>query len=149
MWINAAIFSAIPLAFAVAAQSFGRFPFEWQSLRWTGLALVVGGAALRWLAVLTLGSRFTVDLAIAANHELVRRGPYRILRHPSYSGALLSFVGLGVALGNFACVAVLLLPVGFAFLNRMRVEEEMMCAAFPQDYPAYRRATWALAPFIY
>ena len=69
---------------------------------WPALGCVVGlsGVGMRWWAIRTLGTRFTRELQVAADHELVVAGPYRHVRHPSYLGAILMFVGVGVGLGT-------------------------------------------------
>jgi protein-S-isoprenylcysteine O-methyltransferase len=65
-----------------------------------GVVLFAAGLILRWWAIITLGRFFTVDVTIQKDHELVERGPFRIVRHPSYTGVLLAFVGLGMSLGD-------------------------------------------------
>lgn len=110
------------------------------------LALFAAGLALRWWAILTLGRFFTVDVAIHHDHELVTRGPYRLARHPSYTGLLLLFVALTILYGNGAALVVALLPILLALLYRIRVEEEALSAAFGPAYAKYRRTTKALLP---
>jgi protein-S-isoprenylcysteine O-methyltransferase len=72
-----------------------------------GICLMLLGVALRWYSVSVLGKYFTFDLAIHSGQVLVEVGPYRYIRHPSYSGALLSLLGFGLALGNWAGLAFL------------------------------------------
>ena len=107
------------------------------------------GIALRWWAIIHLGRFFTVNVAIAADHRIVDDGPYTYLRHPSYTGALLAFVGLGVMLFNWLSAVVLVVPILIAFLWRIAVEERTLLAAFGADYAAYRGRTKRLVPFIY
>jgi protein-S-isoprenylcysteine O-methyltransferase len=114
-----------------------------------GVPIFAAGIALRWYAIVHLGRFFTVNVAIAADHRLIDNGPYRLLRHPSYTGALLAFCGLGVCLRNGAALAVLVIPVLVVFLRRMRIEEEALLAAFGEPYRDYMRCTWRLIPFIY
>src|ERR1700760_3708603 len=66
----------------------------------TGLAIVMMavGLAIRWYSIIYLGRFFTVNVAIAADHQLIDSGPYRRIRHPSYTGALLAFIGLGLSM---------------------------------------------------
>src|SRR5205809_126351 len=66
-----------------------------------GLALVWGGLALRWRAILELGRFFQITVVVQAGHRVVDTGPYRVVRHPSYSGLLLIFIGVGFTLGNW------------------------------------------------
>ena len=71
-------------------------PTAMKYLYGAGLVLFAAGLSLRWYSVVYLGRLFTYDVAIAADHRVVDSGPYRYIRHPAYSGSLLTFVGLGV-----------------------------------------------------
>jgi protein-S-isoprenylcysteine O-methyltransferase Ste14 len=114
-----------------------------------GVVLLVAGLILRWWAIITLGRFFTVDVTIERDHELVERGPFRIVRHPSYTGVLLAFVGLGLSLGNWAALLVILIPIGAAFVHRMNVEEDALSRALGPRYAEYIKRTKRLVPFIY
>jgi protein-S-isoprenylcysteine O-methyltransferase len=115
----------------------------------SGVVLFVAGLFLRWWAIITLGRFFTVDVTIEKDHELVERGPFRVVRHPSYTGVLLAFVGLALCLGNWAALLVILLPIGAAFIHRMNVEEDALASALGAQYTDYMRQTKRLVPFIY
>ena len=112
---------------------------------WCSLSLVL----LRWWAIITLGRFFTVDVTIEKDHELVERGPFRMVRHPSYTGVLLAFVGLALTLDNWAALLVILLPIGVAFIHRMNVEEKALSGALGSQYTNYMRRTKRLVPFVY
>jgi protein-S-isoprenylcysteine O-methyltransferase Ste14 len=114
-----------------------------------GVMLVIAGLLLRWWAIITLGRFFTVDVTIEKDHQLVDRGPFRVVRHPSYTGVLLAFAGLGLSLGNWAALAVVLVPISAAFIHRMNVEEEALCRARGTRYPEYMKRTRRLVPFVY
>jgi len=114
-----------------------------------GVVLFVAGLFLRWWAIITLGRFFTLDVTIEKDHELVERGPFRMVRHPSYTGVLLAFVGLALSLGNWAALLVVLLPIGVAFIHRMNVEEEALSRALGSRYADYMRRTKRLVPFVY
>ena len=115
----------------------------------SGLVMILVGIALRAYAILSLRRFFTVDVTVFADHRLIRSGPYRYLRHPSYTGALLSFYGLAVGFGNAWAAIVIVVPTTTAFLIRIRVEESALRAAFPAEFPEYERTTWRLIPFVY
>lgn len=117
--------------------------------RWLGCALLAGGLALRLWAIRVLARWFTVDVTIQDDHRLIRHGPYRYLRHPSYTGALLAFYGLAIGLGNVLSLLAIVLPVTWAFLRRIRVEEAALTQAFPREYPEYAARSWRLLPFIW
>jgi protein-S-isoprenylcysteine O-methyltransferase Ste14 len=114
-----------------------------------GLALFVTGLALRWWAIVHLGRFFTVDVAIADDHRVVATGPYRFVRHPSYTGAIVAFVGYGICLGNRVSLLALAVPVTLAFLQRIKVEETALHAALGDAYGDYAQRTRALLPFVY
>ncbi len=120
-----------------------------RSFAFAGVVLFVAGLLLRWWAIVTLGRFFTVDVTIEKDHELVERGPFRMVRHPSYTGLLLAFAGLALSLGNWAALLVMLLPIGAAFIHRMNVEENALSGALGPLYTDYMRRTKRLIPFIY
>lgn len=119
------------------------------SLFWAGLVLMATGLALRFWAIRVLARFFTVDVNIQPGHELIRHGPYRWLRHPSYTGSLMTFLGFGLALSNAWSLLVVLAPVTVAFVWRMRVEERVLAEAFPDQYLEYARQTKRLVPFVW
>src|SRR5205085_8169188 len=114
-----------------------------------GTVLFAVGLLFRWWAIVTLGRFFTVDVTIEKDHELVERGPFRMVRHPSYTGVLLAFVGVALSLGNWAALLVILLPISAAFIHRMNVEENALSGALGPQYTDYMRRTKRLIPFIY
>jgi protein-S-isoprenylcysteine O-methyltransferase len=120
-----------------------------RALFWAGLFLMAAGLALRFWAIRVLARFFTVDVNIQPGHELIRNGPYRLLRHPSYTGSLMTFLGFGLALGNIWSLLVVMAPVSLAFLWRMRIEERVLADAFPAQYPEYAQRTKRLIPFVW
>jgi protein-S-isoprenylcysteine O-methyltransferase len=115
----------------------------------TGAAVFVGGMILRWYSIIHLGRFFTVNVAIAADHQLVDTGPYRFVRHPSYTGALLAFIGFALVLRNWASVLVISLPIALAFLYRINIEERALVQGLGEGYRAYIKRTKRLIPFVY
>jgi protein-S-isoprenylcysteine O-methyltransferase Ste14 len=114
-----------------------------------GAVLFAAGLIFRWWAIVTLGRFFTVDVTIEKDHELVERGPFRYVRHPSYTGVLLAFVGWALTLGNWGAILVVLVPIFAAFVRRMNVEEEALCRALGDKYVTYMRKTKRLVPLVY
>ena len=114
-----------------------------------GLLLFLAGIALRWWAIVYLGRFFTVNVAIAKDHRVVSDGPYRLVRHPSYAGALLAFLGLGLLVHNWLAALVLLVPITGMFLWRMNIEERALSAALGEAYSGYMARTKRLIPFVY
>ena len=144
-----AIVAALALGSWLAWRGDGQVASRNLPLLWSGMATMVAGLLLRWWSVRTLAQYFTVDIAIQPGQELIRRGPYRLLRHPSYTGALLTVLGFAIALGDLPAALVVILPITAAFLWRIRVEEQMLAQAFPDAYPAYARETRRLIPFLW
>jgi protein-S-isoprenylcysteine O-methyltransferase len=120
-----------------------------QMFAFAGVFLFVTGLFLRWWAIITLGRFFTVDVTIEKDHELVERGPFRVARHPSYTGVLLAFVGFALTLRNWAALLIILVPIFTAFIRRMNVEEEALSRALGTRYADYTRRTKRLVPFVY
>jgi protein-S-isoprenylcysteine O-methyltransferase len=118
-------------------------------LRPAGITIFAAGVLVRWYAILWLGRFFTVNVAIATDHQLVESGPYSWVRHPSYTGSLLAFFGLGLCLDNWASLAAMIVPVSVVFFSRMRIEEAALLETFGERYRDYMRRTRRLIPFIY
>ena len=118
-------------------------------LAWLGVALMALGILLRAWSTRVLGRFYTRTLLIDSGHRLVREGPYRLVRHPGYTGSLLVWIGAGLAAANW----IVFIPVSLlclaAYIYRMRSEEAMLLATFGQEYEEYMRCTKRLVPFIY
>ncbi|TFH36085.1 MAG: isoprenylcysteine carboxylmethyltransferase family protein [Bacteroidia bacterium] len=114
-----------------------------------GLILIVCGVLIRFVAIRTLGNFFTVNLAIHDDHRIVNTGLYKYIRHPSYTGSLLSFIGLGVSFNNWISLCVIIIPVLFSFIYRINVEEKLMLRQFGLEYVKYMKSTKRLIPLIY
>ncbi|HTA64413.1 MAG TPA: isoprenylcysteine carboxylmethyltransferase family protein [Xanthomonadaceae bacterium] len=114
-----------------------------------GFALFVLGVGVRLWSIWTLGRFFTVQVAIASDHRLIENGPYRLLRHPSYTGSLMMFVGYLVCFGNLLTMAIVLIAVLAVFVRRIHVEEAALADAFGDAWRDYARRTWRLVPFVY
>jgi protein-S-isoprenylcysteine O-methyltransferase len=90
-----------------------------------------------------------VNVAIATDHQLIDRGPYRYVRHPSYTGALMAFLGIGLALANWTSLAILVIPIFSVFARRMRVEESALLLGLGAQYRLYMDRTKRLIPGVY
>jgi protein-S-isoprenylcysteine O-methyltransferase len=116
---------------------------------WVGCVLFGGGLALRWYSIIYLGRFFTVNVAIHSGHDVIDTGPYARIRHPSYSGALLGFLGLALTLTNWLSLLLVVAPIFWAFSRRISTEETALASALGSPYINYMRRTKRLAPFIY
>jgi protein-S-isoprenylcysteine O-methyltransferase Ste14 len=116
---------------------------------WAGAGVVLAGVSLRIWAVRTLGRFFTYQVMTADDHVVVSNGPYRLLRHPSYTGLLLSCAGAGIATANpvsFLLVAVIPL-VGLVV--RIRVEESVLATRLGDDYRRFTASRKRLVPWVW
>jgi protein-S-isoprenylcysteine O-methyltransferase Ste14 len=139
---------AIFLAFACALL-LPALMIPWSRLVFVvGVCCVLAGTALRRYAVATLGRYFTVDVATEASQPVIDTGPYRHVRHPAYSGVLLSLLGFALALGNWASLAAMLVLPGAALTYRIAIEEAALLSALGDPYARYMRHTWRLIPFV-
>lgn len=124
-------------------------PPPFSALVAVGAALVVGGALLRVWAIRVLGNAFTGVVRTTADQALVEQGPYRWLRHPSYTGMLVSFVGEAAMFRSPAGLVLTFAAMLPVYLYRIRLEERALDRHFAGAYAAYRDRTWALCPFVY
>lgn len=116
---------------------------------WLGIALMLAGFAFRHYAIHVLGKFFTHTVATRPGQYVVDTGPYRLIRHPSYSGSLLTFVGLGLAMGNWASLVLLLLGACIGYAYRVRIEEQALCADLGQPYRDYMQRTRRFVPHVW
>jgi protein-S-isoprenylcysteine O-methyltransferase len=111
-----------------------------------GSILCVAGIALAIWARLHLGRNWSPAPALKEGHELVTSGPYRLVRHPIYTGIITALFGSGlVSIAALIALAV----VGGMFIWRVGAEERLMLQQFPDAYPEYKRHTRALIPHVW
>ncbi len=144
------LFIVVAMTASVFISKSYSFPiFTNEQLEFTGPVLIITGIAIRFIAIKQLGRFFTVDVTIRKDHQLMQSGFYNVIRHPSYSGSLLSFFGFGLTLNNWLGLAVVFLTVLFAFIHRMNIEEKVLMDQFGSRYAEYVKKTKRIFPFIY
>ncbi len=149
--VSVAIFVIAAFAIAKLADRFDFLPMPGRPEvpMLIGAPILWLGLGLRLWSVLSLGKFFRNSLMIQEDHHVVTSGPYKYLRHPSYSGFLLACIGLGIAMGNWlGLIAILILSLG-AFYNRIVAEEQLLKQTLGSEYEEYSRRTKRLIPFIY
>lgn len=139
----------VPVGVIVGFTNVGRIHTEGNILGAVGFALMLAGICVRWLAIYTLGRYFTRAVTVLDNHRIVRRGLYRHLRHPSYSGYLLGNLGLGMAFSNWLSILIIFGPIVAASFYRIRIEERALRQSFGDEYLEYARGTKRLIPKVY
>jgi protein-S-isoprenylcysteine O-methyltransferase Ste14 len=114
-----------------------------------GFAVLVAGILLRAWAILTLGRFFTPSVQIQQGQRVVESGPYRYVRHPSYTGMLVALIGLGIALDDWLSLLVLALLPLTGILVRIRYEESVLLDSLGDDYRDYAARTSRLVPGVW
>jgi protein-S-isoprenylcysteine O-methyltransferase Ste14 len=134
------------LAFEVPATAITRASVF---LFWLSMLLIYAGIALRISAIIVLGAFFTTTVAIAPEQPVIEAGPYRLIRHPSYTGFLITLLGLGLNLtNNWLSLLVIMGCALLGFSYRIRVEERVLKERLGQRYQEYMRRTKRLIPFV-
>ena len=116
---------------------------------YTGYIMVVFGLALRWIAILSLGNAFTVQVSILKDHVLKTDGVYKYIRHPSYTGLLIYYLGLALIMQNWVSAILLVVIPPLVVINRIRIEEQVLVENFTIAYVQYQKQSWRLLPFIF
>ena len=120
-------------------------PLNWATIV---IAIIIAlGLILRIWAVVILGRWFTWNVTVQPGQVVVTTGPYRFVRHPSYTGAWLVFVGSCVLLRSHVAALAASILLLVAFLRRIRHEESLMLTTFP-EYVAYKKTTGSLIPRV-
>lgn len=114
-----------------------------------GIVFMLAGIVFRWYAIRTLGRYFTRNVATRTDQHVVQNGPYRLIRHPAYAGTLLTLLGLGFAMTNWASILALLICNFPGHLYRIYVEEQALRLSLGQPYALYMQRTKRIIPFVY
>ena len=138
-----------PVAFAVGAWSNFVLVRHQKMWFWLGIGLLLLGSALRRHCFKMLGSYFTANVKVADDQTVIKEGAYRWVRHPSYTGGMLMYLGTGLALTNWLSVVVIVILGGLGYAYRVRVEERALASALGQSYREYMQRTKRFVPFIF
>ena len=139
------LFLALVIGISISNRGIGLLPAEFLYL---GIAMVYLGIIIRQWAILTLGSFFSLSVRVTEGQKVITNGPYRFVRHPSYTGLLLSFGGIGLALQSWVAFLVILGMFGIVFGYRMYIEERILKGQLGNAYVEYMKRTKRLIPFV-
>jgi len=141
-WISMFIAFFAPWYFRQAAMP---YPF---ALFWIGTVLLIAGSLLRRYCFRTLGKFFDGAVNIKSDHRVIDSGPYRLVRHPAYTGGMAMFTGIGLAMANWISLAVsILIPVA-VYSYRVHVEERALVESLGEPYRAYMQTHKRFIPFV-
>lgn len=141
-----AIFLSVFLVFLCQGMGWGNVN---RTVSDIGATLAIIGVLFRLWSVIVLGKHFSLKVSVTSEQKIIQHGPYRLLRHPSYTGALITFIGIGLALNTWIGAFILLLAFVIVYTYRIRIEEKLLNESFPEQYPDYAKRTWRLVPFIW
>lgn len=147
----------VPLTIGAVLLASRHLPVSWLYERfrpqsvlvyWAGVAIVAAGLAIAVWARRHLGRNWSGTVTLKREHELIRSGPYRFVRHPIYSGLLLALLGTAIVIGQWRGILAFVLMVG-ALVLKLRTEERFMVETFHDDYSRYRAEVPALIPRVF
>lgn len=110
---------------------------------------MITGIILRFIVIFSLKTQFTSDVSIQVDHKLKTDGLYKKIRHLSYSGSLMTFLGVGLTLGNWISLLIVFLSVLTVFIYRINLEEKVLLDFFKDDYKNYQQKTKKIIPYLY
>jgi protein-S-isoprenylcysteine O-methyltransferase Ste14 len=145
LFIYMSMYSSLTIAIYLALRGIASLPFIFI---YPGLILMVLGIILRQWAIAILGRFFTVDVGTQKEQRVVSNGPYRLIRHPSYSGILLILIGFGLSLQSWGSVLIVILINGLTIGYRIHVEERVLVSELGEEYMQYMKRTKRLIPYI-
>ncbi|MCT4624259.1 MAG: isoprenylcysteine carboxylmethyltransferase family protein [Schleiferiaceae bacterium] len=137
------------LALIDAAYISDKLPSAQDVSSWLGLGIMIFSMIYRWQVIKYLGRHFTAQVTILKDHKLITTGPYKSLRHPSYTAAFLTFTGISVLFGSmlsFIYLLVVILPIQ---AYRIRLEEKALLDTFGEEYRVYQSKTKKMFPYLW
>jgi protein-S-isoprenylcysteine O-methyltransferase Ste14 len=140
-----ASFIAFPIAFVKAWS----FPQSWHvPLFIVGVLLMILGSLLRRYCWRALGESFTGDVSVRPDQPIISSGPYRLVRHPSYTAGMVMYIGIGLALGSWFSLALLTIATYATYSYRVIVEERVLLDALGEPYAAYMKERKRFIPYV-
>jgi len=143
--ISLSMLLSLAIAFLFAASGIASLP---SGAFYLGIGFMIAGILLRQWSIAVLGRYFSRTVGVQEGQAVVDRGPYRLVRHPAYTGSLLTMVGLGFVLQSWGAVLVLIAFFGVAFGYRIHVEEAVLTSKLGDEYVEYAKKTKRLIPYV-
>jgi protein-S-isoprenylcysteine O-methyltransferase Ste14 len=127
----------------------GYHKWIWDGQTVLGLCLMIGGTIFRVWCIRTLGRFFTTTVKTQEKQKIITNGAYKVVRHPSYSGAYIAALGSSLFLHAWTALILTILVLFIAYYFRIKAEEETLVRAFGEEYRVYRVRTKKLIPLLY
>ncbi len=145
LFLFATLFASIVIAYYFAGTSIAMLP-SW--VFYPGIILMILGIIFRQWSIAVLGRFFSATVGTQEGQKVVDRGPYRLIRHPSYTGVLLTLIGLGLALQSGAAVIALIFLFALAYGYRIHIEEKVLMSELGEEYIEYQKRTKKIIPYV-
>ena len=146
MWLILAMSALGQVASVVEWAYFADAPSEFDAITVTGIVLMLGGLSFRIWAIRTLDRAFSATVQIKQDQQLITSGPYRWLRHPSYTGAWVLMVGVALLFHSWAGLLVMGPGMLCVYARRISTEEATLECAFGEAYKHMKNSTWRMLP---
>jgi protein-S-isoprenylcysteine O-methyltransferase Ste14 len=144
--LSLGLYASVIVAFYLTFRNFTPLP------SWTfylGILLMILGIFIRQWSIAVLGVFFSVDVGTQKGQSVVKNGPYKLVRHPSYTGLLLTLMGIGLALQSWGAVIIMILGFSLTFGYRIHIEEKLLILKLDGEYIRYMAETKRLIPYIF
>jgi protein-S-isoprenylcysteine O-methyltransferase len=139
------VWISLGIALAFGYGGVGQLP-DW--VFYPGIILMLLGITIRQWAIAVLGRFFSLNVRVVEDHRVIDKGPYRLVRHPSYTGVLITFIGLSLAVQSLGALLVLLVVFTISFGYRMHVEEKTLLSELGDNYATYMKRTKRIVPYV-
>ncbi|MCE7793125.1 isoprenylcysteine carboxylmethyltransferase family protein [Salipaludibacillus sp. CUR1] len=116
---------------------------------WVGLLIYGTGTGLRYWGIIKLGKQFTRHVNVAEEDTIVSSGPFRMMRHPLYTGLFFILLGISTSMGSIAGLLLVFIVFMPFLLRRIRLEEKMLTETFGEEYKDWAGSRYRLIPFLY
>ena len=147
IWV--VVMAALGVALTFKYMHFMELPIDYLQRQYIAFVLLSLGLGLRFFAVSSLGRFFSTTAMTQHEHALIEKGPYHFIRHPAYTGLLISFFAAGLAMGDGLALLSLFCPVAYVLKQRIRIEEQGLLEYFGPVYYDYICRTKKLIPWLY
>lgn len=116
---------------------------------WIGSFMILAGVIIRTTSVWTLRKFFTLSVKVNSDQKIIDTGMYKYIRHPAYTGSILSLLGTSLSFTNLIGLILTIVILGSIYSYRIKVEEKIMEKSFGECYVKYEKNTWRIVPFIW
>jgi protein-S-isoprenylcysteine O-methyltransferase Ste14 len=147
--IMGGMWTALLIAYPLAFVKVWSFPQAWRTpLFVAGVLMILLGSLLRRYCFRTLGEYFTGDVKARADQSVISSGPYRLVRHPSYTAGMMMFIGIGLALGSWLSLAILTIATVATYSYRVMIEERALIDTIGEPYRSYIKERKRFIPYV-